>query len=87
MRPGPRTKAMSRVEPKTTARSYSGIWMVVMILDEDQHSSTKKLCILTSLPSHLSKHKEERQWGGDDDERVGEDVEDEGGGPPQPRVG
>ena len=49
--------------------------------------STKKLCILTSLPSHLSKHKEERQWGGDDDERVGEDVEDEGGGPPQPRVG
>ena len=49
--------------------------------------STKKLCMLTSLPSHLSKHKEERQWGGDDDESVGEDVEDEGGGPPQPRVG
>ena len=25
MSPGPRTKAMSRVDPKTTARSYSGI--------------------------------------------------------------
>ena len=52
MRPGPRTKAMSRVEPKTTARSYSGIWMVVMvvmILDVDQQDLIPKSYLLIHI--------------------------------------
>ena len=36
MRPGPRTKAMSRVDPKTTARSYSGIWLFQDLLQQRQ---------------------------------------------------
>ena len=37
--------------------------------------------------SHLSKDEEQGQGGGEDDEGVGEDVQDEGGGPAQLRVG
>ena len=33
--------------------------------------------------SHLSKDEEQGQGGGEDDEGVGEDVQDEGGGPAQ----
>ena len=49
---------------------------MIQILNEVDHSG-----------SHLSKDEEQGQGGGEDDEGVGEDVQDERGGPAQLRVG